>query len=59
MNQGDGWKKFGDSCYFLGEVKKTWHDAKTDCRALQSDLASIHSIHEEVFLSSMVNIEIE
>lgn len=59
MNQDDGWKKLEDNCYFLGENKKTWHDAEADCRTRQSDVASIHSKNEEMFLASMVSIKIK
>ncbi|XP_060599605.1 macrophage mannose receptor 1-like [Ruditapes philippinarum] len=51
----DGWKVFGDYCYYLGNDEMlTWHDANANCLSKGSNLASVHSEEENRFLLSMV-----
>uniref|UniRef100_A0A3B1IFE8 Macrophage mannose receptor 1-like n=1 Tax=Astyanax mexicanus TaxID=7994 RepID=A0A3B1IFE8_ASTMX len=35
------WHEFGEFCYRPFDVKKTWYDARSECRKLGADLVSI------------------
>ncbi|XP_077429558.1 C-type mannose receptor 2-like isoform X4 [Vanacampus margaritifer] len=43
--------RYGDSCYFVGDSRKTWQASEDFCQARKSHLASVHSAHEAKFLS--------
>lgn len=49
---GPDWYEFGEFCYKPFEEKKTWHSARTACRKLGADLASIMSMTEQSWLES-------
>lgn len=49
---GPDWYEFGEFCYKPFEEKKTWHNARTACRKLGADLASIVSMTEQSWLES-------
>lgn len=49
---GPDWYEFGEFCYKPFEEKKTWHGARTACRQLGADLASIISMTEQSWLES-------
>lgn len=49
---GPDWYEFGEFCYKPFEEKKTWHSARTACRQLGADLASIMSMTEQSWLES-------
>ncbi|XP_014892875.1 CD209 antigen-like protein A isoform X1 [Poecilia latipinna] len=46
----DGWTRFGCSCYFKGEERKTWYDSRTYCQNRRSDLVIINSKAEQEFI---------
>ncbi|XP_007252805.3 macrophage mannose receptor 1 [Astyanax mexicanus] len=46
------WHEFGEFCYRPFDVKKTWYDARSECRKLGADLVSIMSITEQSWLES-------
>ncbi|XP_007569103.1 CD209 antigen-like protein E isoform X4 [Poecilia formosa] len=46
----DGWTRFGCSCYFKGEERKTWYDSRTYCQQKGADLVIINSKAEQEFI---------
>ncbi|XP_066537428.1 macrophage mannose receptor 1-like isoform X2 [Hoplias malabaricus] len=48
------WVKFQEKCYKIGLDLKTWTKARSYCRGLGGDLASITSIHQQAFLTLMM-----
>ncbi|CAJ1072734.1 macrophage mannose receptor 1-like [Xyrichtys novacula] len=48
-----GWTKLNSKCYIIMHKKKeTWDGAKTQCKAMGGNLASILSRHEQLFLTT-------
>ncbi|XP_049888756.1 macrophage mannose receptor 1-like [Epinephelus moara] len=54
------WKKLNSKCYsIINSQRETWFGARTQCRSMGGNLASILSRHEQVFLASnMVDLPI-
>lgn len=54
----EGWYTFGDSCYKIGgklfSEKKGWNDASYQCKAMDSELVSVHSASEQDFLNTLM-----
>ncbi|XP_074544941.1 macrophage mannose receptor 1-like [Halichoeres trimaculatus] len=49
------WKRLNSKCYMIiNKEKKTWEEARTHCRAMGGNLASILSQDEQVFLTGML-----
>ncbi|XP_044027305.1 C-type lectin domain family 12 member B-like isoform X4 [Siniperca chuatsi] len=44
----EGWTRFGCSCYFKSNEKKTWPDSRSDCRKKGADLVTINNEEERV-----------
>ncbi|KAK0067567.1 lymphocyte antigen 75 [Biomphalaria pfeifferi] len=51
---GQGWMEYKDSCYLLAQSNVTWSQARSKCLQESSELASIHSLEENNFLSLML-----
>ncbi|XP_062868150.1 macrophage mannose receptor 1 [Trichomycterus rosablanca] len=49
---GMDWYEFGEFCYKPFMDKRTWHEARAQCRKLGADLVSIMSITEQSWLES-------
>ncbi|XP_049454398.1 macrophage mannose receptor 1-like isoform X1 [Epinephelus fuscoguttatus] len=46
------WKKFNSKCYsIINSQRETWFGARTQCKSMGGNLASILSRHEQVFLT--------
>ncbi|XP_041658949.1 macrophage mannose receptor 1-like [Cheilinus undulatus] len=46
------WKKLDSKCYLIiNKQRETWDGARTKCKAMGGNLASIHSDHEQVCVS--------
>ncbi|XP_030268037.1 CD209 antigen-like protein E [Sparus aurata] len=52
----DGWKRFGCSCYFRSNEKRTWTDSRDDCQNKGADLVVIHNKDENKFVSELNNM---
>ena len=48
----NGWKSYGNNCYFFGINKINWHEAKKECEGRQSHLVKIDSSAESRWLGS-------
>lgn len=46
-----GWKSFQSSLYFFSIERKTWYEARKDCRQRGADLVIINSKEEQHFIS--------
>ncbi|XP_022613796.1 macrophage mannose receptor 1-like isoform X2 [Seriola dumerili] len=42
------WKRFKSKCYIINSQRETWEGARTQCKAMGGNLASILSRHEQV-----------
>ncbi|KAM8767276.1 uncharacterized protein AB9X84_006199 [Acanthopagrus schlegelii] len=49
----DGWTRFGCSCYFRSNEKRTWYQSRTDCQSKGADLVVINSEDENKFVSGL------
>ena len=49
---GLDWFEFGEFCYKPFGDKRTWQDARDECRKLGADLVSIDSMTEQSWLES-------
>ncbi|KAM6986178.1 C-type lectin domain family 6 member A-like [Aplochiton taeniatus] len=45
-----GWERFGCSCYYVSEERKTWETSRQDCRDRGADLVIINSRQEQDFI---------
>ncbi|KAK1880731.1 C-type lectin domain family 12 member B [Dissostichus eleginoides] len=45
-----GWKRFGCSCYFKSNERKSWYDSRYDCQQRGADLVVINNKEEQKFL---------
>uniref|UniRef100_A0A671WMQ7 C-type lectin domain-containing protein n=1 Tax=Sparus aurata TaxID=8175 RepID=A0A671WMQ7_SPAAU len=52
----DGWKRFGCSCYFRPNEKRTWYESRTDCWNKGADLVVINNKDENKFVSELNNM---
>ncbi|XP_038580084.1 C-type lectin domain family 4 member M-like [Micropterus salmoides] len=50
----EGWERFGCSCYFKSNEKKTWSDSRWDCQSRGSDLVIINNVEEQEFVVELV-----
>ena len=50
----EGWKEFGSHCYFFSEDEMDFEGAREDCEAKNSQLTSIHSREEQLFIQERV-----
>ncbi|KAM6989317.1 LOW QUALITY PROTEIN: macrophage mannose receptor 1-like [Tautogolabrus adspersus] len=48
------WKKMNSTCYIINKQRKTWDGARTQCKAMGGNLASITSRHVQVFLTTLM-----
>ncbi|XP_073319751.1 C-type lectin domain family 4 member C-like, partial [Pagrus major] len=55
----DGWMKFGCSCYFRSNQKRTWSQSRTDCQSKGADLVVINNKDEHKFVSDLNNMNEE
>uniref|UniRef100_A0A8C6SHJ2 Si:dkey-26c10.5 n=1 Tax=Neogobius melanostomus TaxID=47308 RepID=A0A8C6SHJ2_9GOBI len=46
-----GWLQFGESCFFLSTLRKTWDEAKKNCSDMRGDLAVVTSPSVQKFLT--------
>ncbi|KAK1880077.1 CD209 antigen-like protein 2 [Dissostichus eleginoides] len=46
-----GWKRFGFSCYFKSDKRKTWYDSRSDCEQRGADLVVINNKEEQKFVN--------
>ncbi|XP_038165332.1 galactose-specific lectin nattectin-like isoform X1 [Cyprinodon tularosa] len=49
-----GWTQFGSRCFIFYYQSRTWSDAEKFCISIGGNLASIHSLDENNFISEMV-----
>ncbi|XP_035864425.1 CD209 antigen-like protein E [Sander lucioperca] len=49
----DGWTRFGCSCYFKSEEKKTWSGSRADCKKRGADLVIINNKKEKEFVTEL------
>ncbi|XP_061589669.1 macrophage mannose receptor 1 [Cololabis saira] len=49
---GPDWYEFGEFCYKPSGDKKTWHEARRECRNQGADLVSILSMTEQTWVES-------
>ncbi|XP_014899453.1 macrophage mannose receptor 1-like isoform X2 [Poecilia latipinna] len=54
-----GWKRYGSYCYFIGTERKTFGDAKEDCKRSNSYLADVSNRVDNAFLVSLVGLRSE
>ncbi|XP_061580315.1 C-type lectin domain family 4 member F-like [Cololabis saira] len=47
-----GWRRFRCSCYLLSTDRRTWDEARQDCRVKGADLVVINDSEEQRFLST-------
>ncbi|XP_073319777.1 C-type lectin domain family 12 member A-like [Pagrus major] len=52
----DGWMRFGCSCYFKSNQKRTWYDSRTDCQKKGADLVVINNKDENKFVIDLNNM---
>ncbi|XP_015228628.1 PREDICTED: galactose-specific lectin nattectin-like [Cyprinodon variegatus] len=50
-----GWTQFGSRCFIFYYQSRTWSDAEKFCISIGGNLASIHSIEENNFVSELVH----
>ncbi|KAJ4927713.1 hypothetical protein JOQ06_015515 [Pogonophryne albipinna] len=48
-----GWKRFGCSCYFKSNKRKTWYDSRSDCEQRGADLVVINNKEEQKFVNEL------
>jgi len=48
-----GWSVFGGKCYKYYSRNKTWKDARDYCLRMKADLASIHTLEENIFIGNL------
>ncbi|XP_030266580.1 CD209 antigen-like protein E isoform X1 [Sparus aurata] len=56
MRCPDGWTRFGCSCYFRSNEKRTWSQSRTDCQNKGADLVVINNKDENKFVSELNNM---
>ena len=49
-----GWTQFGNSCYLISTLSKSWRKAQAFCQGLNGDLVKIDSAKELQFLFNLV-----
>ncbi|XP_023815528.1 CD209 antigen-like protein E isoform X2 [Oryzias latipes] len=49
----EGWKRFGNSCYYKSTEQKTWTDSRSFCQFVGSDLVVVNSKEEQEFVSTL------
>uniref|UniRef100_A0AAV2L1Z3 C-type lectin domain-containing protein n=1 Tax=Knipowitschia caucasica TaxID=637954 RepID=A0AAV2L1Z3_KNICA len=59
MNQGDqgcedDWTQFGSRCFRFYNERKSWQNAESVCLTAGANLASVHSLQENDFISDSV-----
>ncbi|XP_054882840.1 macrophage mannose receptor 1-like [Poeciliopsis prolifica] len=54
-----GWKRYGSYCYFIGTERKTFGDAKEECKRSNSYLADVSNRVDNAFLVSLVGLRSE
>ena len=52
-----GWESFQSHCYFFGDDKKTWDEAKDFCQAQNSSMAEIETENELQFVAKTSKAE--
>ncbi|XP_073319778.1 C-type lectin domain family 12 member B-like [Pagrus major] len=53
MRCPDGWTRFGCSCYFRSNQKRTWSQSRTDCQSKGADLVVINNKDENKCVSGL------
>lgn len=48
------WKGYKDKCYILLTDKRSWYNARADCKMEGADLAAPNSQAEQDFLNSLI-----
>ena len=52
------WKMYGGACYFVqegaGDSAMTWREARSWCNSMRTELVSITSLQEQLFVRSLV-----
>ncbi|XP_030267392.1 CD209 antigen-like protein E [Sparus aurata] len=56
MRCPDGWTRFGCSCYFRPNEKRTWDESRTDCWSKGADLVVINNKDENKFVIELNNM---
>ncbi|XP_030267387.1 CD209 antigen-like protein C isoform X5 [Sparus aurata] len=56
MRCPDGWTRFGCSCYFIPNEKRTWDESRADCQNKGADLVVINNKDENKFVSELNNM---
>ncbi|KAK9527130.1 hypothetical protein VZT92_015788 [Zoarces viviparus] len=49
----EGWRRFGCSCYFKSNERKTWQGSRDDCQQKGADLVVINNKEEHTFVLEM------
>ncbi|XP_054911182.1 CD209 antigen-like protein E [Poeciliopsis prolifica] len=49
----DGWTRFGCSCYFKSQERKSWSDSRSYCQDKGADLVIINSKAEQEFITQL------
>uniref|UniRef100_A0A671WNA8 C-type lectin domain-containing protein n=1 Tax=Sparus aurata TaxID=8175 RepID=A0A671WNA8_SPAAU len=56
MRCPDGWTRFGCSCYFIPNEKRTWDESRADCQNKGADLVVITLVKYQKFVSELNNM---
>ncbi|RMC04928.1 hypothetical protein DUI87_18104 [Hirundo rustica rustica] len=57
--KGQGWRRYGTYCYFIGHVPATFSEANTTCEGEEGYLATVESRYEQAYLTSLVGLRPE
>ena len=49
-----GWKLFGESCYKIASVIRSWSDAKSDCESQTAHLLKIDDRDEQSYFNILL-----
>lgn len=51
----EGWRRFGNSLYYVASERRSWTEGLKDCRSRQADLVVVNSRDEQTFLKKLAN----
>uniref|UniRef100_A0A674A7T4 C-type lectin domain-containing protein n=1 Tax=Salmo trutta TaxID=8032 RepID=A0A674A7T4_SALTR len=52
-----GWKKLGNSCYYVSTESKSWEESRQDCRNRGADLVVINSQEKQTFVNWLCGVK--
>ncbi|CAH1796584.1 unnamed protein product [Owenia fusiformis] len=50
----DGWEQYETSCFYFGDDRMRWSQARSQCQNMNADLATINTEDEQSFISKIV-----